>query len=269
MTGGLFTEQTLGDGASVSPLLLLTKDATAGSRDVWLQTSFAISGEGGDQQSFINVSLGGVDPATGGLVGARRGGSSVNVTTLPCPGLQCGPTTTREAFAFTGDIASLAGPDGSHFLGKDEPNIVIGFDSTRTRNIGRDIPIRPNSSSVENQSGSTYHIGIGVDAGSQPEQTLSGQLNGYAAGALQSEIPSSEFINVVASTSPNDFNINFNKATNTLFANLTVHSDLPAEVITPPMPITLALATRQRRPTSLPISMTLIMPRSKLLALRR
>ena len=32
--------------------------------------------------------------------------------------------------------------------------------------------------------------------------------------------------NVVASTSPDDFNINFNKATNTLFANLTVNSDI-------------------------------------------
>ena len=34
------------------------------------------------------------------------------------------------------------------------------------------------------------------------------------------------FVNVVASNSPNDFTINFNKATNTLFANLTVHSDI-------------------------------------------
>ena len=29
--------------------------------------------------------------------------------------------------------------------------------------IGRDIPLRPNSSPVENQSGSTYHIGLGMD----------------------------------------------------------------------------------------------------------
>ena len=43
---------------------------------------------------------------------------------------------------------------------------------------------------------------------------------------VKSEIPASNFLNVVASTSPDDFNINFNKATNTLFANLTVHSDI-------------------------------------------
>jgi hypothetical protein len=36
------------------------------------------------------------------------------------------------------------------------------------------------------------------------------------------------FVNVVASTSPDDFNINFNKATNTLFASLTVKSDILA-----------------------------------------
>jgi hypothetical protein len=43
---------------------------------------------------------------------------------------------------------------------------------------------------------------------------------------VKSEIPASNFLNVVASTSPDDFNINFNKATNTLFANLTVKSDI-------------------------------------------
>ena len=62
--------------------------------------------------------------------------------------------------------------------------------------------------------------------GSQPEQTLDGQINGYAVGIVQSEIPASNFRNVVASTSPDDFVLNFNKATNTLFANLTVHSDI-------------------------------------------
>jgi len=43
--------------------------------------------------------------------------------------------------------------------------------------IDRDIPLRPNSSPVENQSGSTYHIGLGNGPlTSQPEQTLNGQL---------------------------------------------------------------------------------------------
>ena len=141
---------------------------------------------------------------------------------------ECWSQTKREAFAYTGDIATLAGPDGSHFLGKDEPNIVIGFDSTGTHNIGRDIrsiqfvwsrtnPARPiiSASAMGRWTQSR-----------QPEQTLNGQLNGYAVGMVKSEIPASNFLNVVASTSPDDFNINFNKATNTLFANLTVHSDI-------------------------------------------
>ena len=51
----------------------------------------------------------------------------------------------RATFAFTGDIASLAGPDGAHFMGEGNPNIVIGFDSTGTHDIGRDIPLDPNS----------------------------------------------------------------------------------------------------------------------------
>ena len=214
------------------------------SRAVWLQTSLYINTTPGnndnigfDQQSFVNVALGGVENA--GLVGARRGGSSVDITFQNDCGTDCnGPpttTTTRDQVAFTGDIATLAGPDGSHFLGKDEPNIVIGFDSTGTHNIGRDIPLNPNSSSVENQSGSTYHIGIGNGPlASQPDQTLEGSMHGYAAGMVQSRVyPGSPyldsqdaFLNVVASTSPDDFNINFNKATNTLFANLTVNSDI-------------------------------------------
>ena len=71
----------------ISDLLYREKGVNDQSRAVWLQTSLYInttpgnSDNGGfDQQSFVNVALGGVDPTTGGLVGARRGGSSVDVT---------------------------------------------------------------------------------------------------------------------------------------------------------------------------------------------
>ena len=126
---------------------LLYREKTGGindqSRAVWLQTSFYINTTPGngdniefDQQSFVNVALGGVGQ-DGGLLGARRGGSSVDFDF-------CNDgCSRRESFPFTGDIASLSGPDGSHFLGKDQPNIVVGFDSTGTHNIGRDIRWRP------------------------------------------------------------------------------------------------------------------------------
>jgi hypothetical protein len=42
-------------------------------------------------------------------------------------------------------------------MGKDSPNIVIGFDTTGTHNIGRDIPLDPSTSTVDQQSGSTPH----------------------------------------------------------------------------------------------------------------
>ena len=218
---------------SISPLLYLEKDSSATndpSRAVWLQTSLYISTPADneqevpfDQESFVNVALGGV--ANGGLVGARRGGSHVDITTTPCTGNECGPVINRELFAFTGDIASLAGPDGSHFLGENEPNIVIGFDSTGTRNIGRDIPLDPGSSSIENQSGSTYHIGVGLGELLPQDQTHTpnDEFKGYAAGIVQSEVPAPSFGNVVASRSPDDFGITFDNTTNTLSANLTVH----------------------------------------------
>ena len=128
---------------AISDLLYREKGVNDQSRAVWLQTSLYINttpgnsdNQGFDQQSFVNVALGGVDPTTGGLVGARRGGSSVDVTEFDITSqTNCaagrGGSPTRETLAFTGDIATLAGPDGSHFLGQDEPNIVIGFDFDR------------------------------------------------------------------------------------------------------------------------------------------
>ena len=215
-----------GPQPSISPLLYLERDsgsASDQSRAVWLQTSLYINTTPAgletsfNQDSFINIALGGVDPDTGGLIGARRGGSTLELDT-------CNDgCITREAFAFTGDIASLAGPDGSHFLGKDNPNIVIGFDSTGTHNIGRDIPLDPDSIPVQNSSGSTYHVGIGVGTLPPQPQTFSGEFKGYAVGMVQSQIPASDFINVVAGASSDDFAINFDPTANSLSAHLTVH----------------------------------------------
>jgi len=214
-----------GPQPSISPLLYLERDsgsASDQSRAVWLQTSLYINTTPAgletsfNQDSFINIALGGVDPDTGGLIGERRGGSTLELDT-------CNDgCITREAFAFTGDIASLAGPDGSHFLGKDNPNIVIGFDSTGTHNIGREIPLDPDSIPVQNSSGSTYHVGIGVGTLPPQPQTFSGEFKDYAAGMVQSQIPASDFINVVAGASSDDFAINFDPTANSLSAHLTV-----------------------------------------------
>lgn len=226
---------------AISPLLYLEKDSASAndpSRAVWLQTTLYINTTPAgpetpfDQQSFVNVALGGIDPATGGLIGARRGGAHVDfyqefygncgncLSYYDGYGYQ--GTLTRESFAFTGDIATLAGPDGSHFMGSDNPNIVIGFDTTGTHNIGRDIPLDPDPSSVEDQSGSTHHIGVGVGTLPPQGQTLSGEYKGYAAGMVQSEVPQSNFINVVASLTPDDLVVNFNPTTNTLSADISV-----------------------------------------------
>jgi hypothetical protein len=224
----------IGPPPAISPLLYLEKDSASPddqSRAVWLQTGLYINttpAEGEtefDQQSWVNVALGAVNPETGGLFGARRGGAAVdfyNYEYGEC-GTECGGYTTREAFAFTGDIASLAGPDGSHFMGSDDPNIVIGIDSTGTHNIGRDIPLDPNPSEIQNQSGAVYHIGVGLGTLPPQDQTLDGTYQGYAAGMVQSSVPSQDFANVVASRSPDDFGITFDNTRNTLSADLSVY----------------------------------------------
>ena len=220
---------------SISPLLYLEKDSaspTDPSRAVWLQTSLYINTSTNsdnqieDQQSFVDVALGGVVPNSGGLVGARRGGSSVDIPNFDCTGSECG--THRDQIAFTGDIARLAGPDGSHFLGTQNPNIVIGFNSTGTHNIGRDIPLDPSSSSVDSQSGSTYHVGVGVGTLPPQPQTYDGEFKGYAAGLYTQPVGQSGLnatylpVGVVTSGSPNDVSISFDSQQNTLTGNLTV-----------------------------------------------
>ncbi len=123
----------------VSPLVLLEKDsgdAEDPSRAVWLQTNFFIGAGDNKGTSFINIALGEWDPE-GGITGARRGGSIV-----------LGPNdSASQTYSFSGDIASLAGPDSdgtlSHFMGSDNPNIVIGADSTGSHDIFRDTPLNP------------------------------------------------------------------------------------------------------------------------------
>ena len=99
---------------------------------------------------------------------------------------------------------------------------MIGFDTTGSHNVGQDIPLDPGSRPVGEQSGSTYHVGVGRNGWQQPTQTLSGSYSGYAAGMVQSEVPATSFQNVVRSTSPDDLTVTFDPVANSLSGSITV-----------------------------------------------
>ena len=211
-----------GDTAAITPLVMLED----GDQTVWLQTSFYLqrNEDGtlatGDQDSFINIALGGMSE-NGGLVGMRRGGSHVALTP-PCEGAEC--ASQRQSLAFTGDITTLAGPDGSsHFMGTQNPNIIIGFDSTEeNHNIGRDIPLDPIAGfndNVENQSGATYHIGVGTGTLAVGPQS-DGAFKGYAAGLAEQAGGGTPAI--LVNTSPNNVTVSLDAATNTMAATLNL-----------------------------------------------
>ena len=208
-----------GGNGFISPLLLLEQDnggVDDPSHAVWLQTSFFVGAGDNKGSSFINVALGEWDPETG-ITGARRGGSIV-----------LGPDENSDprTYSFSGDIASLEGPDESHFLGSENPNIVIGADSTGTHNIFRDTPLNPagDNSSPEDQSGATYHVGVGQTTDLQPTPTLV-KMNGYAAGLAQH--PGSGRPDFVANFSPNDVTLNFDAATNTMTGSFKLKDIAP------------------------------------------
>ena len=192
---------------NTSALVLLEKDANPQSKAVWLQTSFFVgNSESNDGQSFIVLALGG-QTQDGGLVGFRRGGSD-----------------TDDAYSFSGDIASLAGPgEEGHFLGAENPNIVIGHDSTGSHNIGRDTPLNPQdgyNDTVENQSGATYHIGIGSAPQNNLQQSLT-MMKGYAAGFAQKPGPGAPTI--LLNSDVNDVVLNFDGTRNTMQASIVVN----------------------------------------------
>jgi hypothetical protein len=211
---------TAGNGY-VSPLVLLEKDSAevdpnGQSRSVWLQTSFFVGTDSNKPETFINVALGEWHPVTG-VSGMRRGGSMVSED-------QDG-NSVPQTYSFTGDIASLAGPnnDGalSHFMGSDNPNLVIGFDSTGTHNIGRDNPLNPPAgSSIENQSGATYHIGVGGPPIEEPLDQNTDVLHGYAAGLAQQA--GSNRVTPLVNMSPSDVTLSLNAAANTMTASFNV-----------------------------------------------
>ena len=116
---------------NAQPLLVL-QDANP----VWLQTSFVISGDGSQQQSFVLVALGGENDG-GGLVGGRGGSSHLPVTVDNGDGeTDLGSQTIN----FAGGIATLPGPDGNYYYGTTTPHFLIGHD-TLNGNPGVDEPL--------------------------------------------------------------------------------------------------------------------------------
>ena len=207
--------------------MLLEKDGGPGgpSHAVWLQTNFFVGSGNNKGSSFINIALGEWS-AQGGITGFRRGGSIV---------LGPNENSAPQTYSFSGDIASLAGPDSqgtlSQFMGSDNPNIVIGANSTGTHNIFRDTPLNPiygenGNSRIDQQTGATYHVGIG----SGPIQPIVGQhsatMQGFAAGFAQH--PGSGSSDFVANFSPSDLTLNFDATTNTMTGSFKLKQVTPS-----------------------------------------
>jgi hypothetical protein len=154
----------------VSPLQVLDNSNEGDAGGVWLQTGF-FKGNG-QTDTLISVSLGDWSEEDG-LRGFTRGGL-INLGT-----------------SFSGNAASLAGPDGegmlSHFMGTGTPNVVVG-------------------------SGDNAHIGIGT--GISSATTQGGSFKGFAAGLNETGI--------VGNLEPNDVVVSVDGATNTMTASLNV-----------------------------------------------
>ncbi|MEM8574146.1 MAG: FecR domain-containing protein [Pseudomonadota bacterium] len=235
----------IGEGnAAVSPLYLKEQGAEGvPESNVWLQTSFAVGTGDSEGQSFINVALGNWSSEEG-LQGSRRGGSDLD----------------RNNYSFSGDIASLSGPDGGHFLGNDDalPNAVLALGGPGTEELGRDealhnaeiiLPIEFREvngefeglqvSSVsdlpseipggDGGTGSTYHLAAGFEA---PEdltgEASSGQFSGYAAG-FQQQANNRGSIRSLVNYSPNDVVLNLNAESNTVDASMRFQQFIPVD----------------------------------------
>ena len=80
------------------------------------------------------------------------------------------------------------------------------------------LPLNNNGTSVANQSGATYHIGVGT--GTQEITQTGGTIKGYAAGFAQE--PGNGAPRTLVNTSSNGVSIVLNAATNTMSASLHV-----------------------------------------------
>ena len=215
------------------------------------------------QDSFINVALGGVDPETGGLSAQRRGGSQLDVPNQRQQlRRRVQQAATREASRLHRRPRHRSDGPGDHFLGTENPNIVIGFDTTGSHNVGQDIPLDPGSRPVEEQSGSTYHVGIGRNGWQQPTQTLIGSYSGYATGMVQSEVPATS----ISRTWWRAPRPTTSRSTSTRLPTRSAAASpcATSPVMTaPPKPIFSDSATREIRRTARPISTTSTTPQSK------
>ena len=191
------------------------------SHAVWLQTSFKVGSGDSKGESFVNIALGEWSRTTG-LQGARRGGSAL-LTDPQIENDEPGLRQCAQKYSFSGDIASLAGPDGGHFLGADDenPNLVVGIDSTGTPTISagtsRSILMEPRLRT------SWARPTISVSA---PERrTTLEQTSRHVHRAMPQALRRSRATALRVrspSTSPNGVSIVLNAATNTMSASLHV-----------------------------------------------
>ncbi|GFO82464.1 MAG: hypothetical protein A49_20910 [Methyloceanibacter sp.] len=230
----------IGDGnAFVSPLIAKEQNGGAEdqSRPVWLQTSFALGTGDSEGQSFVNIALGEWSSESG-LSGSRRGGADLD----------------SDNYSFSGDIASIEGPDGGHFLGADgqTPNAVLTLGGSGTENPGRDTPLHGNevllhidgsdlpsivqdgpgngpTPASDPYSGSTYHIASGTET-LEGAEAASGTFKGYAAGF--SQVAGFDQPYSLMSSSQNDVKIKLDGETNTLTASLKLEDVLGASTHT-------------------------------------
>ncbi len=102
-------------------------------------------------------------------------------------------------------------------MGSDNPNLVIGLNSTGTHNIGLDTPLNPDG---ENHAGATYHVGIGGTPIEGPLDQNTDVFHGYAAGLAQQA--GSDKVTTLLNVSPGDVTLSLDAVSNTLTASLNV-----------------------------------------------
>jgi FecR-like protein len=202
---------------------------------VWVQTSYLVlNGEGDDptkQQTILVLALG-TQNDDGSLTGVRRGMASLPGTlqyeeyknqgneNAAENGGNVEPTlVTREVtetINLTGNISTLANPDGAHLMGNTIPHMIIGADSTGSHTIFKDEPLHREAFDFSDSDllGATYHVGEQVktvDASALAHNP--GDFYGYAAGLYQQTVYEEggyrDEIGMLGNASPDDVHLWF------------------------------------------------------------
>lgn len=189
---------------------------------VWVQTSYLVLGNGENQQSILVLALG-TQNENGSLTGVRRG-------TAHLPGTfeyedeegDEHEIDLSETINLSGNIATLAGPDGrTHLFGKTTPAFVIGADSTGSHTVFKDEPLHQAEFAElfelrkSDFLGATYHIGEQIASIDLDTTTLAhnpGEFHGYAAGIYEQNVYEEDYedsFGVLANATPDSVYLKF------------------------------------------------------------